>query len=87
MLINKLDILQGSVNIIAETIAKMQKEKTTFGEWVPEREAIVITGLSKATLLKLRNQGKLSSSSISGKHPYYRLSEFKKLLDKNEFEM
>lgn len=87
MLIDKLDALQASVNIVAETLTKMQKEKTTFGEWVPEREAIGITGLSRATLLKLRNQGKLSSSSISGKHPYYRLSDFKKLLDKNEFEM
>jgi hypothetical protein len=75
------------VNTIAETLQKLQKEKAAFGDWVPESEAIAITGLSKSTLLNLRNSGKISSSTISGKQPYYRLSDFKKLLDKNEQEI
>ena len=75
------------MNIIAEMLYKLQKERTTFGEWVPEKEVIAVTGLSRATLLKLRNAGKVTSSTISGKQLYYRLSDFKKLLDKNELEM
>ena len=85
--IDKLNAIQASVNIIDEKLQKLQKERATFGEWVSEKEVIAITGLSRATLLKLRNSGKVSSSTISGKQLYYRLSDFKKLLDKNELEM
>ena len=85
--IDKLSALQASVNIISEQLQKLQKERTTFGEWVAEKEVIAVTGLSRATLLKLRNAGKVTSSTISGKQLYYRFSDFKKLLDKNELEM
>jgi hypothetical protein len=74
MLMEKVDALQASVNSIAEIVLKIQKEK------------IAVTGLSRSKLLELRKTGKVSSSSISGKKPYYKLSDFKKLLDKNEEE-
>ena len=86
IIIAKQDALQASLNTIADMLLKLQKEKATFGDWVSEKEAIKATGLSRSTLLKLRNEGKVTSSTISGKQNYYRLSDFKKLLDKNEFE-
>jgi hypothetical protein len=86
MLMEKVDALQASVNSIAEIVLKIQKEKITFGDWVQEKEVIAVTGLSRSKLLELRKTGKVSSSSISGKKPYYKLSDFKKLLDKNEEE-
>ena len=87
IVVEKINTLQASVNIVAEMLLKMQKERISFGEWVSEKEIIAITGLSRSTLLKLRNEGKISSSTISGKRPYYRLSDLKALLNKNEQEM
>lgn len=86
LIVDKLDALQASVNILAEMVLKLQKDKTTFGEWVNEKEAMKITKLSRSTLLKLRREDKISSSFISGKTPYYKISDFKKLLDNNEQE-
>lgn len=87
ILITKLDTLQESVNIIAETLQKMQRDKIALGGWVSEKETMTITGLSRSTLLKLRRDRKLGCSTLSGKQLFYRLSDFKKLLDKNEFEL
>ncbi|HWY12201.1 MAG TPA: hypothetical protein VN026_12790 [Bacteroidia bacterium] len=84
LLIDKLEALQASVNIIAETVDKMKKEKMALGDWTIEKEVIAVTRLSRSKLLDLRKTGKVSSSSFNGKTPYYRLSDFKKLLDKNE---
>ena len=63
--------------------SKFQKEKV-FGDWISENEAVELTNLSKSTFLILRKKGKLSSSSISGKANFYRLSQIKKLLEENE---
>ncbi|OFY85358.1 MAG: hypothetical protein A3F72_03585 [Bacteroidetes bacterium RIFCSPLOWO2_12_FULL_35_15] len=85
-IIEKLDAVQASMNSIVETLDKIQKEQTTFGDWISEKETISITGLSRSTLLKLRKTGKVRKSTFTGKQLYYKLSDFKKLLDKNEFE-
>jgi len=53
-------------------------------DWITEKEAIRITGLCRSTLLKLRKEGELTSSTLSGKENFYRLSDIKKLLDLNE---
>ena len=87
IVVEKLNTLQASINIVAEMLLKMQKERVSFGEWASEKEVMEITGLSRSTLLKLRKAGKVRSSTISGKQPYYILSDFKKLLDKNEQEL
>ena len=60
-----------------------QREKV-FGDWISETEAVELTNLSKSTFLILRKEGKLSSSSISGKANFYRLSQIKELLEENE---
>jgi len=85
--LDKLNTLQASINIVSDVLLKMQKNRVGFGEWISEREAIEITNLSRSTLLKLRKEGKIRSSTITGKQVYYLLSDFKKLLDKNEEEM
>ena len=65
----------------------MQKKKDQlFGEWIEEKEIIALTGLSRNTLLKLRQQGKITRSSLAGKTNYYKASDFKKLIDRNEKE-
>ncbi len=60
-----------------------QREKI-FGDWISENEAVELTNLSKSTFLILRKEGKLTSSSISGKANFYRLSQIKELLEENE---
>ncbi len=65
----------------------MQKKKTELlGDWIEEKEVIAITGLSRNTLLKLRQEGHITRSSIAGKRNYYKASDFKKLMSKNEKE-
>ncbi|MCB0410603.1 MAG: hypothetical protein KDD29_10320 [Flavobacteriales bacterium] len=63
--------------------SKYQRDKI-FGDWISEKEAVELTNLSKSTFLILRKEGKLTSSSISGKANFYRLSQIKKLLEENE---
>lgn|GEM_PF-1662828 len=87
VLIDKINALQVSINTITETLKKMEKNKITFGDFVSEKEAIEITGLSRSSLLNLRREGKLNISTLTGKQKFYRLSDFKKLLEKNEEEI
>jgi predicted DNA-binding transcriptional regulator AlpA len=84
---DRMDALQAAVNVLSDNVRKLYQERTALGEWVPEKKVIEITGLSRSTLLALRNQGKLSQSSIAGKSVYYKLSDFKKLLERNKVEL
>jgi predicted DNA-binding transcriptional regulator AlpA len=84
---DRIDALQAAVNVLSENVRKLYQERSTLGEWVSEKKAMEITGLSRSTLLALRNQGKLSQSSIAGKSVYYKLSDFKKLLERNKVEI
>jgi len=89
-LIDKVDSLQLSVNTLAQKLDMMQKEKHITGSWISEKEVIESEALgrpSRSSLLKLRKEGKLRSTKFSGKAIFYQLSDFKKLLDKNELEM
>lgn len=63
--------------------SKFQQDKM-FGDWISEKDAMERTDLSRSTFLNLRKQGKLTTSSISGKSNYYRLSQIKEMLDENE---
>ena len=74
------DTIQYLKNLLEEKINQV----TSIGEWIPEYEAMRISGLSRGTLLKLRKQGKLSSSTLSGKQNFYRVKDFEQLLNENE---
>jgi hypothetical protein len=53
-------------------------------DWVDEETTKRITGLSKSTLYNLRRAGKLTSSKLSERKLFYRISDLSKLLDHNE---
>ena len=53
-------------------------------DWVDEETVKRITGLSKSTLYNLRRAGKLTSSKLSGRKLFYRISDLSRLLDHNE---
>ena len=81
---NKLDSLHATVEYLKELLEKMITTDTKIDDWITEKEAMRISGLSRTTLSRLRKTGELTSSSIAGKHLYYRYSDFKKILDRNE---
>ena len=80
----KLDSFQATINYLKDCIEKLVEGQYKIEDWITEKDAIRISGLSRATLLKLRKEGELTSSTLSGKQNFYRLSDFKRLLDTNE---
>jgi len=85
-LIQYLKSLEAKIDLLTDAVSVQKKNKQLFGEWIEEKEVMAMTGLSRNTLLKLRNEGKIRRSTLAGKQNYYRLSDFKKLLDQNENE-
>jgi hypothetical protein len=81
-----LELLELKIDAIHKAVQAQKKKDILFGEWVSEKEIIEMTGLSRNTLYNLRLQGKITRSSIGKKKNYYRISDFKKLLEKNEKE-
>lgn len=56
----------------------------SLDDWIDETTVRHLTGLGKSTLYKLRQAGKLTSSRFGERKVFYRKSDLKKLLDKNE---
>lgn len=85
----KINVLQASVNSIAEIVLKIQQEKKITGKWISEKDLLALPGLSlsRSTLLKMRKKGLIRSSTLTGKQNFYRTEDFEKLLNKNEEEM
>lgn len=78
------EILQTELSDIKKLIEQLMEERNKLEDWITEKEAIRISGLCRSTLLTLRKQGDLTSSTLSGKQNFYRLSDFNKLLEINE---
>lgn len=85
-LIEYIRLLERKIDLLTEAVGVQKKKDQLFGEWVEEKEVIIMTGLSRNTLFKLRQEGRITRSTLSGKQNYYRLSDFKKLLNRNENE-
>ncbi len=81
---NTFEILQTELSDIKKLIEQFMEERNKLDDWITEKEAIRISGLCRSTLLTLRKQGDLTSSTLSGKQNFYRLSDFNKLLETNE---
>ena len=79
-----LDAIQASIANLNNYLEQLTSKKENIGDWISEGEVKKITGLSRSTLLKLRKEGQVSSSTLSGKQNFYRLSDFSKLLNQNE---
>jgi hypothetical protein len=85
-LIQYLKTLEEKIDLLTEAVKVQKKKDRLLSEWIEEKEVIAMTGLSRNTLLKLRNEGRITRSTLAGKQNYYRISDFKKLLDRNEIE-
>lgn len=82
--VNKFEMLQIELSYLKDLMEQLIEAHNKIEDWITEKEAIRISGLSRGTLLKLRKEGQLTSSTLSGKQNFYRISDFKKLLDINE---
>ena len=82
--IKYMKIIEQKIDLLIQSHGIHKTKEQLLGAWVSEKELIALTGLSRNTLLKLRQDGQITRSTISGKKNYYRLGDFKKLLDKNE---
>lgn len=84
-LIEEVRVLQYSIAELAALTKHERIKNKMFGEWISEKEAMQLTGLSRSSLFTLTKQGKLIKSSIAGKKNYYKLSDFKRILDENQY--
>lgn len=82
--------LQSILSRLEERLASIEtkleevKGESTLDDWIDEQTAKHITGLSKSTLYELRKSGKLTSSKLSKRRVFYRISDLSRLLDENE---
>lgn len=86
VLLEELRLIRLEIEAIKSSINTDKRREKLFGEWIHEKELMTLTSYSRNTLYNLWKQGLVTKSSISGKANYYRMSDFKKLLDKNQYQ-
>lgn len=79
----RLKALEDRLKSIESKIG-FSKELESINDWIDEESAKRITGLGKSTLYTLRKNGKLTSSRLSKRKLFYRISDLSRLLDENE---
>ena len=82
----RLDALENLLLSINQKLDTVLAENANIGGWLKEEDIIRITGLGKTSLYNLRRKNKITSSSIAERSVFYRLSDFEKLLNKNELK-
>lgn len=82
----RLDALEDLLFSINQKLDTALTQNANIGGWLKEADIIRITGLGKTSLYNLRCKNKITSSSIAERGVFYRLSDFEKLLNKNELK-
>lgn len=80
----RIKALENLLHRIDVKIERALTENASIGGWLKEEDVIRITGLGKTSLYNLRRKNKITSSSIAQRGVFYRLSDFEKLLNRNE---
>jgi len=77
------DLIEASVREAINSSSDIQKKDGDRPKpWMTNREAQAFYGLSKSTLQRYRNSGRLPFSKIGGR-VYYRRSDMVRLLEEN----
>lgn len=80
--LESIDLL---LNNLLNQISVIVPERLAIdSDWVDQETIMKLTGLGKTKLYELRKQNKISYSTIGEKAIFYRLSDFAKLLNRNE---
>jgi hypothetical protein len=77
--------LEAKMDLILDKIQESE-DTPPIGDWISEKSAMRLTGLSRTSLFRLRNANKLTSSKLKEKRIFYRKSDLERLLNKNEGE-
>lgn len=85
-ILEELRLVRAELELLKAIVNTDKRKEKLFGEWIHEKELMTLTTYSRNTLYNLWKQGLVTKSSISGKANYYRMSDFKKLLDRNQFQ-
>lgn len=82
----ELRLVREELALLSKLMRLEVRKGKMFGEWISEAEVTEMTGLHRNTLYNLWKEGKITKSTIKGKANYYKLSDFKQLLEQNQFE-
>jgi hypothetical protein len=82
-LITAVSRLENKLDAILNKLDEKNPDEA-IGDWLPEIVVMRLTGLSRSTLFRLRNECLLTSSTLKSKKVFYRKSDLEKLLNKNE---
>lgn len=85
-ILDELRLVRAELELLKAIVSTDKRSEKLFGEWIHEKELMRLTSYSRNTLYNLWKQGLVTKSSISGKANYYRMSDFKKLLDRNQYQ-
>ena len=85
-ILEELRLVRAELELLKSIVSTDKRKEKLFGEWIHEKELMTLTTYSRNTLYNLWKQGLVTKSSISGKANYYRMSDFKKLLDRNQYQ-
>ena len=81
---DRLDAMEKLLHSIDRKLEKVIAANACVGDRLKEEDIMMITGLGKTSLYNLRKNDKVRSSTIAERGVFYRLSDFEKILRKNE---
>jgi hypothetical protein len=79
----KLEVLHSSIEEVRGLLVDIAASKG-LDDWIPQRDAEKLTGLSKSSLYNLRQRGDITYSTFTDKKIFYRRSDLIRYLDKRE---
>ena len=79
----KLSGIEKMLRELSEKIDDMETD-VPIGDWISEKQAKKITGLSRSSLYRLRKTNQITSSSLQEKKPLYRITDLLRLINVNE---
>lgn len=82
-ILGEIRLLKKEIALLKEAINVQTVKEQMFGPWIREKETIEITECSRGTLDRMKNDGEILGTKLSGKENFYLKSSFRKLLDKN----
>ena len=86
-ILEELRLLRNEVESLKAVVEVERRRDKMFGEWASEKEISELTKLHRNTLNKLFRNAQITKTTLTGKKKnYYRLSDFRKMLDRNEKE-
>jgi hypothetical protein len=79
----RIELIYEDIQQLSEQLAAIAAPKA-LDDWISQKQAEQLTGLSKSTLYAMRRQDLLTHSTFTGKEVYYRRSDLIRFLNMQE---